>query len=113
AVFAFEMVHDLAHPVEALRAARRLTGAGRSPVILMDERTEEEFSAPASPVERFFYACSVLHCLPVGRAENRSAATGTVMRPAVLRRYAAEAGFGEVTILPIEHDFFRFYRLQG
>ncbi|HEY5883002.1 MAG TPA: class I SAM-dependent methyltransferase, partial [Nakamurella sp.] len=47
AVFAFEMVHDLAHPVEALRAARRLTGAGRSPVILMDERTEEEFSAPA------------------------------------------------------------------
>jgi hypothetical protein len=29
-----------------------------------------------------------------------------------LRRYAAEAGFGSVAILPIEKDFFRFYRLR-
>jgi 2-polyprenyl-3-methyl-5-hydroxy-6-metoxy-1,4-benzoquinol methylase len=113
AVFAFEVVHDLAHPVEALRAARRLADAGRAPVIVMDERTDERFSAPASPVERFLYASSVLHCLPVGRAEDHSAATGTMMRPDVLRRYAAEAGFATTTILPIEHDLFRFYRLQG
>jgi hypothetical protein len=33
------------------------------------------------------------------------------MRPATLRRYALEAGFKEVEILPIEHDLFRFYRL--
>ena len=36
-----------------------------------------------------------------------------VMRPSVLRRYAAEAGFGEFEILPIETDFWRFYRLLG
>jgi hypothetical protein len=33
------------------------------------------------------------------------------MRPATLRRSAREAGFSKVEILPIEHDFWRFYRL--
>ncbi len=113
AVFAFEMVHDLAHPVAALRAARRLTGDGHGVVIVMDERVEEQFAAPGSPIERFFYAASVLHCLPAGRAESGSAATGTVMRPSVLSRYAADAGFARTTVLPIEHDMFRFYRLEG
>lgn len=113
AVFAFEMLHDLAHPVAALRTARRLTGDGAAPVILMDERAAEAFTAPADPIQRFLYAASVLHCLPVGRCAEHSAATGTVMRPDTLRRYAREAGFGGVTVLPIEHDMFRFYRLEG
>lgn len=113
AVFAFEMLHDLAHPVAALRTARRLTGDGAVPVVIMDERAAETFTAPADPIERFLYAASVLHCLPVGRCAEHSAATGTVMRPDTLRRYARDAGFRDVTVLPIEHDMFRFYRLEG
>jgi hypothetical protein len=34
------------------------------------------------------------------------------MRSDTLREYASQAGFQEVEILPIEHFFFRFYRLQ-
>jgi 2-polyprenyl-3-methyl-5-hydroxy-6-metoxy-1,4-benzoquinol methylase len=109
AVFAFEVVHDLAHPVEALRTARRITSG---PVIVVDERVAETFHAPSDPMERFFYAASVLHCLPVGRSERRSAATGTVMRPDVLRSYAAAAGFEQFSVLPIANDMFRFYRLE-
>jgi hypothetical protein len=41
-----------------------------------------------------------------------SAETGTVMRRATLERYASDAGFSAVTVLPIEHDFLRFYRLD-
>ncbi len=40
-----------------------------------------------------------------------SAATGTVMRTETLRAYAQEAGFSDVEVLPIENDFWRFYRL--
>jgi hypothetical protein len=39
--------------------------------------------------------------------------TGTVMRPATLRAYAQEAGFRDIEILPIDNDFWRFYRLVG
>lgn len=38
--------------------------------------------------------------------------TGTIMRADTLKRYAADAGFREVEILPIENFFFRFYRLK-
>ena len=58
------------------------------------------------------YGFSVLHCLPVGMVDARSAGTGAVMRPDTLRAYALEAGFSEVEILPIESLFFRFYRLK-
>ena len=62
------------------------------------------------PIEAFLYGASVLHCLPVGMAEQPSAATGTVMRIDTLRTYAAAAGFAHIDVLPIEHDLFRFYR---
>jgi hypothetical protein len=42
---------------------------------------------------------------------GRCHGTGTVIRPETLRRHAREAGFSGVEILPIEHDFWRFYRL--
>jgi hypothetical protein len=54
----------------------------------------------------------VLHCLEVGEHEHEhSAETGTLMRPSTLERYATEAGFSVVEVLPIENDFWRFYRL--
>jgi hypothetical protein len=40
-----------------------------------------------------------------------TAATGAVMRPATLRRYALEAGFQGLEILPIKAGVLRFYRL--
>jgi 2-polyprenyl-3-methyl-5-hydroxy-6-metoxy-1,4-benzoquinol methylase len=111
-VLAFEMIHDLANPQAALSTMRHLAGRG-GVCLVVDENAAETFEAPAdNPVERLFYAASVLHCLPVGMADAPSARTGTVMRPATLRRYAEEAGFARVDVLPIEHEMFRFYRLD-
>jgi 2-polyprenyl-3-methyl-5-hydroxy-6-metoxy-1,4-benzoquinol methylase len=112
-VLAFEMIHDLARPREALAAMRHL-GRPDAVCLVVDEKVAETFEAATeNPVERMFYASSVLHCLPVGMAESPSAGTGTVMRPTTLRGYATDAGFTTVDVLPIEHDLFRFYRLAG
>jgi 2-polyprenyl-3-methyl-5-hydroxy-6-metoxy-1,4-benzoquinol methylase len=110
-VTVFEAIHDLPRPVEVLRTIRNLLVEGGT-VIIADERTAETFTAPADEVERLLYGWSVLHCLPVGMSEQPSAATGTVMRAETLRAYAQEAGFSDVEILPIENDFWRFYRLR-
>jgi 2-polyprenyl-3-methyl-5-hydroxy-6-metoxy-1,4-benzoquinol methylase len=109
-VTAFECVHDMSNPVAALRAMRNLANEN-GVVLVMDERVEERFTPEDNDVEWFFYGFSVLHCLPVGMAEQPSAGTGAVMRPGILKRYATEAGFKGVEILPIENFFFRFYRL--
>jgi SAM-dependent methyltransferase len=108
--FFFEALHDMAHPVEALVAARRSLRPGGQ-VVVMDERAEEEFAPEGSPIERLLAASSVLHCLPVGRSQPDSAATGALFRPRVLRRYADRAGYTGVEVAAIEHDLFRFYVL--
>lgn len=107
---AIDCIHDMSRPVEALRAMRSLVGE-QGTAIVMDGRVSETFAAPGDDLERSFYCMSILHCLPVGMAEQPSAATGAVMRPDTLRRYAREAGFSQVEILPIEHDLRGFYRL--
>jgi 2-polyprenyl-3-methyl-5-hydroxy-6-metoxy-1,4-benzoquinol methylase len=107
---AIDCIHDMSRPVEALGAMRSLVGE-HGTAIVMDGRVGEAFVAPGDDMERSFYCMSILHCLPVGMAEQPSAATGAVMRPDTLRRYAREAGFPEVEILPVEHDLRRFYRL--
>ena len=110
-VCAFEMIHDLARPIAALATMRRLA-ATESTVLVVDEKVGEHFEANTdNPFERMFYAASVLHCLPVGLSGAESSGTGAVMRPAVLERYATEAGFSTVEILPIDYEVFRFYRL--
>ncbi len=106
-----EAVHDMSNPVPVLRAVRESLADGGS-LIVVDERVAETFTAPGDDLERFMYGWSITTCLPDGRSREPSVATGTVMRPDTLRRYATEAGFGSVEILPIENDFFRFYRLR-
>jgi 2-polyprenyl-3-methyl-5-hydroxy-6-metoxy-1,4-benzoquinol methylase len=110
-VTAFEMLHDTSDPVGVLRLMRGSCAPGGT-VLVVDELAAEEFEAPADELQRAFYAFSVLHCLPVGMAEQPSAGTGTVMRPSTVRAYAEEAGFANVEVLPIEHEMFRFYRLH-
>jgi hypothetical protein len=38
--------------------------------------------------------------------------TGTVLREPTVRDLAGRAGFRSVDVLPVENDFFRFYRLR-
>jgi SAM-dependent methyltransferase len=109
-VTVFEALHDMPRPVEALQRARAML-ADQGSVLIADELVGDEFAAPGPDIERHLYGWSVVGCLPQAMGDPGSAATGTVMRPATLRRYAADAGFLQVEILPIETEFWRFYRL--
>jgi 2-polyprenyl-3-methyl-5-hydroxy-6-metoxy-1,4-benzoquinol methylase len=109
-VTAFECVHDLPDPVAVLTAMRAMVRPGGT-VLVVDERVAEGFTAPGDDVERLMYGYSLTCCLPDSMSARPSVATGTVMRPATLDGYAREAGFDGVEVLPVAHDFFRFYRL--
>ncbi len=106
----FEGLHDMSRPADALRAAHGMLGQSGS-VVIADERVEDEFTPRASDLECYHYGWSVVSCLPAAMGDPRTAATGAVMRPATLRRYAREAGFRSVEVLPLETETWRFYRL--
>lgn len=109
-VLVLEALHDLARPVDALRAARAALADGGS-VLVVDEKVADGFTAPGDDTERLMYGWSVVHWLPTQLAMQPSAAIGTVMRASTVRAVASEAGFGRVDVLPIETDFLRLYRL--
>lgn len=107
----FEAVHDMAQPARVLATARKLLKPGGA-ALIADERVAETFTAPGDETERLFYGYSVVGCLPNGLFDQPSVGTGTVLRPAAMEAIAREAGFTGFTILPTEHDSFRFYRLD-
>ena len=109
-VTAFECVHDLPDPVAVLTAMRGMVRPGGT-VLVVDERVAETFTAPGDEIERLMYGYSLTCCLPDSLSTRPSVGTGTVMRPATLEAYARAAGFDAVEVLPVPHDFFRFYRL--
>ncbi|MEU4720739.1 methyltransferase domain-containing protein [Nonomuraea dietziae] len=110
-VLLMEVLHDLSRPMETLRAIRDAL-AEDGVVLVADERVAERFTAPGDEVERMMYGWSVTHCLPTQLVEKPSAAVGTVLRADTVSGYASEAGFGRYTVLPVENDFFRLYRLD-
>ena len=111
AVFAFECIHDMPDPASVLAAMRRMV-ADDGVVVVMDERAEDRFCAPAPEVEQLLYGYSLMCCLGDGLSHQPSVGTGTVMRADTFAGYARDAGFTDVEVLPIEDDFFRFYLLR-
>jgi 2-polyprenyl-3-methyl-5-hydroxy-6-metoxy-1,4-benzoquinol methylase len=111
AAFAFECIHDMPRPVDVLSAVRRSLAPGGF-MVVMDEAVADEFAPNGEELERLMYGFSILICLPDGMSSQPSVGTGAVMRPATLRRYADEAGFGRTEDLPIsEFGLWRFYQL--
>lgn len=112
AAFVFEALHDMPDPVAVLASIGRAVRSDGA-VVVMDEAVAETFSPPGDETERAMYGYSLLICLPDSMSTPDSVATGTVMRPATLERYAREAGFSAVSILPIDgFAAFRFYLLE-
>jgi ubiquinone/menaquinone biosynthesis C-methylase UbiE len=109
-VMIIEALHDMSRPVDALRAAREMLSEDGT-MLVVDELVQDEFTAPASDRDRHEYGWSVVSCLPGAMGDPQTRATGAVMRPSVLRRYATEAGFRGVEVLPIATEYWRFYRL--
>ena len=106
-----EAIHDLSRPVEALTAIRRMLRPG-GVALIADEKTEDQFTAPASETERMYYGFSLLTCLPAAMNDRPTAATGTVLRADGMRRLAADAGFRATEVLAEPAlDMLRFYKL--
>lgn len=112
AAFIFEALHDMPDPVGVLSALHRAV-RDDGVVVVMDEAVADALTAPGDEIERVMYGYSLFLCLPDSMSTPGSVATGTVMRPATLERYAREAGFSGASVLPIEgFGAFRFYLLE-
>ncbi len=110
-VFVLESLHDMAQPIAVLAGVRDALKPG-GVVVIADEAVAEQFEITGDPLERMMYGWSILHCLPASRAEEPSAAIGTVIRPDTVFEIATQAGFGRTDVVDVDGGFFRIYRLE-
>jgi SAM-dependent methyltransferase len=107
----FDVLHDIAQPVEVLRNVRRsLRPEGT--LLLMEMRSADRREDNAGPIATILYATSVLFCVPTSIATGGDG-LGTLGLPeARVRELCAEAGFGSVDRLPIENPFNILYAVR-
>jgi 2-polyprenyl-3-methyl-5-hydroxy-6-metoxy-1,4-benzoquinol methylase len=109
-VMTFESVHDIAYPINALRKMKDMVSSNGA-VLVGDVKMKDKLEEKNDFAGRLYYNFSVLICLPQSMEYPDSEATGAAMTPSTFRKYAKEAGFSKVDILPIEHLMWQFYRL--
>ncbi len=111
-VIAFEAIHDMPRPVEALAAMRRLA-APSGTVLVAEMRIGERFTLPAPPNDRLNYGWSVLTCLASSMCGEGPAGTGTLLRRGTLESFARQAGYTSVEDAGVPHEGWTFWRLLG
>lgn len=107
-----QALHDMARPGDVLAALRPALAPGGS-MLIAEPRAAEHFAAPGELTERLFYGFSTVHCLPAACADPAAHATGTCLRPDVVKELAASAGFADCEVLRIDHPLLRVYRLRS
>ena len=110
-VYIHEALHDMSYPVDVLRACRGLLARRRH---ARGRRRAGGRFVPGARRRRRAPLLRLQHpSLPPGRHGRRGSRRhrhGHALRTR-FARYAEEAGFGGFEVLPIENDFYRFYRL--
>jgi SAM-dependent methyltransferase len=112
---AFDCIHDMARPAEALAAMRRaLKGDGT--ILIGDIKGEPTFEENVEAnrwASASVYSGSVLTCLQWSLSEPGGAGLGTLgFDERTARRMTAEAGFTRFRVLDIEHLVNRFYEVR-
>lgn len=109
-VTTFDVIHDLADPVAALRGIHRvLKPAGA--YLMLEPNAADTLEGNLTQQGQFLYWASVFYCMTVSLAQN-GAGLGTCMGEARARQIAAEAGFTVFRRLPVGDSWTALYELR-
>jgi len=107
-VTAFDAIHDQAQPARVLRNianALHENGTFLMQDIAGSSLLHQNLDHPIGP---FSYTISCLHCMTVSLALG-GAGLGTMWGEETARQMLAEAGFGNVEVKQLPHDFINYY----
>lgn len=109
-ICAFDTIHDMADPVEGLRAIRRaLTDDGA--LFWCEPNASHEPLENRNPLGKFLHAVSPMHCMTVSLAHN-GAGLGTVIGEKGARELAEAAGFGSFRRVPVDDPMSMFFEVR-
>ncbi len=93
----FDCLHDMGHPVAALRYAREhLAGDGRVMLVEPMALDDRDANIAENPLATMFYHASAVLCVPNWLSQDGGAGPGTQAGGQRLREVLTDAGFGHV-----------------
>ena len=109
-VFAFDAIHDQAHPRRVLRNVARALRPGGAFLMVDIKAKSRLHENHGHPLGVAFYAISCLHCMTVSLSAGGEG-LGTMWGEQKARELLAEAAFGRVDVQEIEGDIQNLYYL--
>lgn len=107
-VTTFDAVHDQARPLSLLRGIRRTLRPGGH-YLMQDIRADSDIAGNLDhPIGPFLYTISCMHCMSVSLAQGGDGLGAMWGRQKALD-YLERAGFGDVEIHHLDHDFQNSY----
>lgn len=107
-ITAFDAIHDQAHPAQVLAGISRALkpdGTFLMVDIKASSNLEDNKNSPMGPA---FYTMSTMHCMTVSLALGGDG-LGTVWGEQLARKMLTDAGFSQLLVTQVEHDFFNNY----
>ena len=107
----FDCLHDLAEPEETLSEIRsRMTPGGA--LMVMEPRAADRLADNSNPLGTVYYGFSLFHCMTQSLAQG-GPGLGTCMGPAKTMALLRDAGFSEVSELPIKSQTNIFFAARA
>ncbi len=109
-ICAFDAIHDLSHPLEALKGIRYMLAPGGMFSMVDIKAGSSQADNLDHPMGPFLYTVSLMHCMPVG-LNDKGAGLGMMWGQEQAEALLREAGFEHVEIAEMEHDPFNLHYL--
>lgn len=107
-IFAFDAIHDLANPLEALRGVHHMLGDNGVFSMVDISAHSAHIDNLDHPFGPFLYTVSLLHTLPASM-KNGGEGLGIMLGQEQATDLLKEAGFNKVTASKMEHDPFNVH----
>lgn len=107
----FDVLHDIAAPLEVLRGVRRSLNPDGT-FLLLEIRCSEKLEENRGPIATILYGTSVFFCTPTAVACGAEGLGTMGMPEAKVRRLCRDAGFSSVVQLPFDNPFNVLYEAK-
>jgi 2-polyprenyl-3-methyl-5-hydroxy-6-metoxy-1,4-benzoquinol methylase len=113
-ITAFDCLHDMTHPADALRAIRRsLKPDGTCFIADINAKPTFEENLAGNPMAAMMYGFSVLSCMSSSLSEPDGAGLGTLgFSEPVARQMAADAGFTRFRRIDLDNPVNAYYEVR-
>jgi SAM-dependent methyltransferase len=110
-ITSFDVLHDIANPLEVLRGIRSALAPGGT-YLLLEIRCSEKLEENRGPIATILYGTSVFFCTPTSLACGAEGLGTMGMPEAKVQKLCLEAGFSRVAHLPFENPFNVLYEVK-